>query len=159
MYTTFWWGNLKERAHLDDPGINGRLISRWIFRKLDNDTWTRLIWLWDRWHELVNVVMNLPSRMNWLIREKIFTYFYNKFRSVNRMHYVKFWLLQVCGTLDPCFITTHTIHKEGDLQIYIFVIFPNTRHHEQAHVTSGTLIYTLCPFFGREKNTDGTHLG
>jgi len=27
--------------------------------------------------------------MNWLIREKIFTYFYNKFRSVNRMYYIK----------------------------------------------------------------------
>jgi len=27
--------------------------------------------------------------MNWFIREKIFTYFYNKFRPVNRMYYVK----------------------------------------------------------------------
>ena len=27
--------------------------------------------------------------MNWLIREKIFTYFYNKFGPVNRMHYIK----------------------------------------------------------------------
>ena len=27
--------------------------------------------------------------MNWLIREKIFTYLYNKFRPVNRMHYIK----------------------------------------------------------------------
>jgi len=26
---------------------------------------------------------------NWLIREKIFTYFYNKVRPVNRMHYIK----------------------------------------------------------------------
>jgi hypothetical protein len=31
------------------------------------------------------------------------------------------------------------------------VIFRETRHHAQAHVTSGT--HTLCPFFGREKNT------
>jgi hypothetical protein len=28
--------------------------------------------------------------MNWLIREKMFTYFHNKFRPVNRMHYIKF---------------------------------------------------------------------
>jgi len=28
--------------------------------------------------------------MNWLIQEKIFTYFYNKFRPANRMHYIKF---------------------------------------------------------------------
>jgi hypothetical protein len=27
--------------------------------------------------------------MNWLIGEKIFTYFCNKFRPVNRMHYIK----------------------------------------------------------------------
>jgi len=27
--------------------------------------------------------------MNWLIQEKIFTYFYGKFRPVNRMRYIK----------------------------------------------------------------------
>ena len=27
--------------------------------------------------------------MNLLIREKMFTYFYNKFRPVNRMYYIK----------------------------------------------------------------------
>jgi len=27
--------------------------------------------------------------MNWSIQEKIFTYFYNKFRPLNRMHYIK----------------------------------------------------------------------
>jgi len=26
-------GNLKERNHLGDPGIDGRIILRWIFRK------------------------------------------------------------------------------------------------------------------------------
>jgi hypothetical protein len=33
VYTEFWWGNLREKEHLDDPGIDGRIISRWIFRK------------------------------------------------------------------------------------------------------------------------------
>jgi len=28
--------------------------------------------------------------MNWLIQEKMFAYFYNKFRPVNCMHYTKF---------------------------------------------------------------------
>jgi len=31
MCTGFWWGNLKERDHLDNPGIDGRIILRWIF--------------------------------------------------------------------------------------------------------------------------------
>jgi hypothetical protein len=34
-YTGFWWGNLRERDHLEDPGIDGRIILRWIFRKWD----------------------------------------------------------------------------------------------------------------------------
>jgi hypothetical protein len=31
----FWWGNLRERGHLEDPGVDGRIILRWIFRKRD----------------------------------------------------------------------------------------------------------------------------
>jgi hypothetical protein len=33
--TGFWWGNLRERDRLEDPGIDGRIILRWIFRKWD----------------------------------------------------------------------------------------------------------------------------
>ena len=35
MYTEFWWGNLRERDHWGDPGVDGRIILRWIFRKWD----------------------------------------------------------------------------------------------------------------------------
>ena len=34
-YTGFWWGNLRERDHLGDPGMHGRIILRW-----DLEAWT-----------------------------------------------------------------------------------------------------------------------
>jgi hypothetical protein len=33
-------GNLRERDHWGDPGINGRKILRWICRKWDVGIWT-----------------------------------------------------------------------------------------------------------------------
>jgi len=45
VYTGFWWGNLRERGHLEDPGIDERIILRWIFRKWDVEAWTGSIWL------------------------------------------------------------------------------------------------------------------
>jgi len=45
MYTGFWCGNPRERDHLEDPGIDGRIILRWIFRQWDRGVWTGLMWL------------------------------------------------------------------------------------------------------------------
>jgi hypothetical protein len=36
VYRGFWWGNLRERGHLKDSGIDGRIILRSIFMK----------WMW-----------------------------------------------------------------------------------------------------------------
>jgi len=35
VYAGFWWGNLKERDHSEDAGVDRRIILRWIFRKWD----------------------------------------------------------------------------------------------------------------------------
>jgi hypothetical protein len=42
--TGFWWGNLRERDHLR-PGVNRRIILKWIFRKWDVGAWTGSSWL------------------------------------------------------------------------------------------------------------------
>jgi len=33
MCTGFWWGKLWERDHCGDPGVDVRIILRWIFRR------------------------------------------------------------------------------------------------------------------------------
>ena len=45
MHTGFWWGNLRERDHLEEAGLEGKIIFRWLFRKWDGVSWTGLIGL------------------------------------------------------------------------------------------------------------------
>jgi hypothetical protein len=45
VYTGFCWGNLRERDNLGDPGVDERVILRWIYRKLDVGAWTGSSWL------------------------------------------------------------------------------------------------------------------
>jgi len=33
LHRGFWWGNLQERDHLEDTGIDGRIILKWILQK------------------------------------------------------------------------------------------------------------------------------
>jgi len=44
-YIVFWWENLRERDHLEDLGVDGRIILSWIFRKWDVAVWTGSRWL------------------------------------------------------------------------------------------------------------------
>jgi hypothetical protein len=39
-----WWGNLKERDHLEDAGEGGRIIFKCIWRNRIELRGTRLMW-------------------------------------------------------------------------------------------------------------------
>jgi len=52
---------VRERDCLGDPGIDGRITVRWMFRKWDvgGMDWNELAQGRDRWWALVNAVMSL----------------------------------------------------------------------------------------------------
>ena len=45
VYTGFWWGNLRERDHLEDRGVDGRIILIWIFRNCNVRAWNGFMYL------------------------------------------------------------------------------------------------------------------
>ena len=42
MHTGFWWGDQRERDHFEDLSVDGRIILKWIFKKLD---WRGMEWI------------------------------------------------------------------------------------------------------------------
>jgi hypothetical protein len=64
-HTGFWWGNLRERDHLEDPGLDRKIILRWIFKKWDGVMdLIDLAQERDRRWALVNAVMKLRVPQN-----------------------------------------------------------------------------------------------
>ena len=57
----FWWGDMVERNHLEDLGIDGKMILKWILKKWDGKEWTGLLWfrIVTGGGALVNEVINL----------------------------------------------------------------------------------------------------
>jgi hypothetical protein len=60
VYTAFWWGNLRERDHLEDAGINGRINIKMYLREVGGGgiDWMELAQDRDRWRAFVTAVMN-----------------------------------------------------------------------------------------------------
>ena len=57
----FWWRNLREGDHLEDTGVDGKIILSWIIHEVGRliTDWIDLAQDRDGWRALVNRVMNL----------------------------------------------------------------------------------------------------
>jgi hypothetical protein len=60
----FWWGNLRERDHLEDLGIGGGLILKRILSKCNWRVWTASDSGYGSWLAVVSTVMNLQVTYN-----------------------------------------------------------------------------------------------
>jgi hypothetical protein len=60
VHTGFYWGNLRGGYHLENAGVDGKVILRWISDKWGGGggaDWINLAE--DRWWALVNVVVDI----------------------------------------------------------------------------------------------------
>jgi hypothetical protein len=60
VHTGFWWGNLRERDQLQDLDLQGRILSKRIYKRWDGDMdWTDPAQDRDRRRAAVSSVKNL----------------------------------------------------------------------------------------------------
>jgi hypothetical protein len=58
VYTGFWWGNLRERDHLKDPDVDGKIIKNGFSRRgIGGMDWVDLGEDMSSWRAFVNAVM------------------------------------------------------------------------------------------------------
>jgi hypothetical protein len=59
LHTGVWWRNLQKRDHLEDLGIDGRIILKWILNRLVKLRLDEMAVDRDERWAVMSVVMNL----------------------------------------------------------------------------------------------------
>ena len=60
VHKGFWWENLKERDHLEELGVNGRIKLKFLFKNWNGGMdWIDLTQHRERYRVCVNSVMKL----------------------------------------------------------------------------------------------------
>ena len=56
-----WWGNLRERDHLEEPGVHANHNIKMELQEVGCEglDWINLVQDRDRWRALVNAIMSL----------------------------------------------------------------------------------------------------
>ena len=60
MHTGVWWGSLREGSHLEDQGVDGRIILTFVFKKWFEGCMDWIDLAEGRRQVFVNVVISLP---------------------------------------------------------------------------------------------------
>ena len=67
MHAWLWWGNLRERDHLGDPGVDERMILKWIAGSGIGGggmNWIKLAQNRDGWRAGINAMLILRVPYN-----------------------------------------------------------------------------------------------
>jgi hypothetical protein len=53
VYTGLWWGDLRGRYHLEEAGLDGSVMVKWVFKKWNGSVdWFDMAEGRDRWRTL-----------------------------------------------------------------------------------------------------------
>jgi hypothetical protein len=44
VHIGYWWVHLRERNHLKDMKVDGRIIIKWFFKRWNGEAWTGIMW-------------------------------------------------------------------------------------------------------------------